>query len=374
MTGTFGSGCSFISENYIKPQGYSYIVLSDILKEYYKKEHNGQRANRQQLQEFGNELRLKEGADFLAKEALKTIENKHDQKWIIDSIRNPAEIEYLQNNLGKFYLISVFADPEQRWERVQADYSRDRRLFEKDEEKDSGKKEPPYGQKVTDCHLLADFIINNNEPIIGKNKNHELLNKKINRFLGLVEGEKTFSPESNETLMTIAYANSKRANCLKRNVGAIIADEYGNVISSGTNSVPILGSNCQEVFGNCYRDEQRNKIKDFLGRFISFEDKGTVNEFLKENFKILDYCRALHAEERAIINLIRAGPPSLQRAKLYTTTFPCNLCALKIIQINIPTVVFLEPYPQQESYQMLNDRGIYQEPFEGITFNGYFRF
>ena len=45
---------------------------------------------------------------------------------------------------------------------------------------------------------------------------------------------------------------------------------------------------------------------------------------------MLDYCRALHAEENAILNVARFGSSiALRGAVLYTTTYPCNLCANK---------------------------------------------
>lgn len=56
----------------------------------------------------------------------------------------------------------------------------------------------------------------------------------------------------------------------------------------------------------------------------------------KKRFKILDYCRALHAEENAILNVTRTGSSSeLKEATLYTSTYPCNLCANKITQVGI---------------------------------------
>ena len=55
-----------------------------------------------------------------------------------------------------------------------------------------------------------------------------------------------------------------------------------------------------------------------------------ISEKIRENFKMLDYCRALHAEENAIRNVARFGSSiALRGAVLYTTTYPCNLCANK---------------------------------------------
>jgi deoxycytidylate deaminase len=89
---------------------------------------------------------------------------------------------------------------------------------------------------------------------------------------------------------------------------------------------------------------------------------------------MLDYCRALHAEENAILNLVRNGQSvSLRECTLYTTTYPCRLCAQKIANIKMKRVVYLEPYPQSEAKDLLNDADVIDEFFQGITFRAYFR-
>ena len=90
---------------------------------------------------------------------------------------------------------------------------------------------------------------------------------------------------------------------------------------------------------------------------------------------MLDYCRALHAEENAIRNVARFGSSiALRGAVLYTTTYPCNLCANKCASRDFKEVVYLEPYPMKEAKTILDSQRIEQKSFEGITFNGYFRF
>lgn len=100
-----------------------------------------------------------------------------------------------------------------------------------------------------------------------------------------------------------------------------------------------------------------------------------ISGIIKNNSKLLDYCRALHAEESAIVNMARLGvSPNLSAATLYTTTYPCNLCANKIAQVGIRTIVYYEPYPQKEAKEILTAHRVKQIPFEGVTYNGYFRF
>ncbi len=63
----------------------------------------------------------------------------------------------------------------------------------------------------------------------------------------------------------------------------------------------------------------------------------------------------------------------LKDATLYTTTYPCNLCANKIGYTRIRRVVYLEPYPMKEAYDVLRAHDVEQVPFEGVTYRGYFR-
>ncbi len=57
-------------------------------------------------------------------------------------------------------------------------------------------------------------------------------------------------------------------------------------------------------------------------------------------------CQAIHAEEAGILQAAKLGI-SIDRAKLYTSTFPCLLCSKKIIGSGIRKIVYLAPYPMK---------------------------
>ncbi|MGE5541956.1 MAG: hypothetical protein ACM3WT_02865 [Bacillota bacterium] len=75
------------------------------------------------------------------------------------------------------------------------------------------------------------------------------------------------------------------------------------------------------------------------------------------------------------MNVARLGGGSiaLNVARLYTTTYPCNLCANKIAQVRISEVIYFEPYPMEEAQAILSKNNVRQKSFEGITFRCYFR-
>ncbi|MBN1506946.1 MAG: hypothetical protein JW955_08875 [Sedimentisphaerales bacterium] len=242
-------------------------------------------------------------------------------------------------------------------------------------------------------------------------------------------------PTVHETLMTMAYCASKRSSCLKRKVGAVLAyirkikdgDSGGNqdsgerdlpfqIVSSGYNDIP-AGTPC--VFSpwkGCYRDHLladhakvvkccpscgqvlpgglkcphcgiENEVRtlqctgcggDLLGDYTCEKCGYRVFSVClpgKEGVpgKLLDMCRALHAEENAILGLSGIAKSDKGELVLYTTTFPCNLCANKIIAAGIKTVYYAEPYTMKESKELLERYEVDVRQFEGIKSSAYFR-
>ena len=88
MTGPFGSGCTYISRKILEEMGYTYISLSDILREI---DADAAEAPRTELQDVGNRIRNEHGYDYLAQKAIEIINASSDRKFVIDSIRNTHE-------------------------------------------------------------------------------------------------------------------------------------------------------------------------------------------------------------------------------------------------------------------------------------------
>lgn len=242
-------------------------------------------------------------------------------------------------------------------------------------------------------------------------------------------------PRIEETLMTMAYCASKRSSCLKRKVGAVIAyirkikDVYPDanhengerdlpfqIVSSGYNDVPAGAACIFAEWQGCYRDSLLERhvktVKacpncgEKIPEMIPCTHCGTEHRMrtlqcskchcdLLSDYrcaqcgfrvfsvclpgkeaapgKLLDMCRALHAEENAILGLSGISKGAVGELVLYTTTFPCNLCANKIIAAGIKTVYYAEPYTMKESKELLEKCGVRVEKFEGIKSSAYFR-
>lgn len=376
LTGAFGSGCSFIADNFISKK-FEFIKysLSDILKEEYIK-GNVSEYSRHELQDFGNELRKTNGPDYLAKALLEKFRIDgwdNSQNIVIDSFRNPAEVEYVRQHCANFFLVAIFADKDVRWNRVANNYKNKYDQFNEDENKDQGANEPDYGQKVSNCFFQADLILSNNEYINIEYPNtaYKEMFGKINNYLTAFKNPESSHPTISETLMAIAYTNGRRSKCSKRKVGAIIVDTYNNILSSGFNDVPIDFDDCIGKYGRCYRDYFRSNLIAEYATMVNGDTE--LAKKIVDKTKVLELCRALHAEENSILNLRSSSRTDFTDCTLYATTYPCNLCANKIVQTGIKNVVYFEPYPVAQAKEIFREGGVIAIPFEGVTFRSFFK-
>jgi len=386
VTGSFGSGCTYVAEKIIQQSEYEFLSLSEhVLKPLFSSEttKDTEKATRRELQEFGDRTREKKGSGFLAEEIVKRIEGELEGnpngKWVIDSIRNPDEVRVLGNFCRNFFLFGIHAEKEVRWARVKDKYRGNRRDFDEDDENDTGRDNPAHGQRVADCFYEADVVLANETDFreIG-NKPFSDFAGEINQYLDLVQKplKKRQPIRKDEALMAIAYAMSQRSSCRKRKVGAIIVDREGNIISSGYNEVPPDERPCIEEYGMCYREWLSNKFIEKVKSEIP-EVKGKaemLKDLFSKEFRILDYCRSLHAEENAIINLARNGCSApLEECALYTTTYPCRMCANKIVRVGLKYIVYVEPYPDEVAKSILGNADVKDQFFRGVTFKAYAR-
>ena len=376
LTGAFGSGTSFIAKHFFEPRGFKSFSLSAVLKKEYEEQNGKKNETRQQLQDFGNSLR-KDNQSYLAESLDRDyIKDDKESNIVIDSIRNPAEIKYFREKFPEFILIGVFADYDERWKRVKKIYQDSKDAFDIDEKKDKGTFEPKYGQRISDCFFESDLILSNNKDINPNppgNEEYRLMSSKIDSYLSALKEPAVSNPTLKETLMAAAYTSGRRSKCIKRKVGAVITDKYDRIISSGFNGVPINLKECNPSLGECYRDMKRRELSKKICDALDVECTNNSEKVVFKNVKLLELCRALHGEESAIMNLVGRGVV-LDKSVMYVTTYPCNLCANKIVQAGISRVVYFEPYPVEEAKEILKEGGVETEPFEGVTFRAFFKF
>ncbi len=159
LTGTNGAGKGEVAKYFMK-KGFNYFSLSDLLREELRK--RGEDITRDNLIRLGNELRFTYGSDILARMVMERV-RQIDGPAVIDSLRNPAEINYLRQH-GNFILIAVDAPVEIRFARVKSRGRNEsaetlQEFIAKEQEEMSEARE---AQQLSKCLEMADVRIWNN--------------------------------------------------------------------------------------------------------------------------------------------------------------------------------------------------------------------
>lgn len=397
LTGSLGSGCTTTTE-YIAGKGYKRISISKDILEPLAQEKNENFNTRENKQNFGNKIR-KDYKDKYRKKLLELISQQKGDV-VIECFRNPMEIDFIRDEFPHFYLIALYAEKDERRSRKPKEDD-----FDNCDERDSGEKENKFGQQVSRCVKQADIILNNSRWEAKLNQNEYY--KKIDHYLDLLRVPFR-KPSNDEMMMHLAYSVSLHSTCIQRQVGAVITDDNYRILSIGYNDVPRKNLPCLDLHSQCYRKIKKleialNTLKvikhcPFCGNNINItpEEFSCITNlaydktFICDNCgrdvlnyvstgKELDFCRSLHAEENAILSNPFASTSLYSNSKemiIFTTTFPCMLCAKKIANAGIKKVVFVEPYPLKESYEIFKENNIETTVFEGVkslSFNWIFR-
>ena len=135
-----------------------------------------------------------------------------------------------------------------------------------------------------------------------------------------------------EYFMEIAEIVKTRSTCMRRQIGAVIVKD-NRIITTGYNGAPSGCRHCTEI-GSCYRQEHNIP-------------SGERHEL----------CRALHAEQNAIIQAARIGNTT-DGATIYVTNQPCVICAKMCINAGIKRIVYKDSYPDALSLEMPGEAGI----------------
>ena len=309
--------------------------------------------------------------------------------YILDSIRNPAEVHLLRHIYqDAFVLIGVVCDERVRLERLTKKYKNAGQVDgEALMRRDAGAKSR-WGQRVTDAFHLADFFIDNTAARTledGSANPHWDVNEHLSRLVKLVNHSEVVRPSAEETAMHHAYSASLRSACLSRQVGAALLDRTGNLVATGSNEVPRAGGG---VYGesfdtdhNDHSDDHRCAYRRVAGaepfcsstreqtslvkRLISdIPELDSLDEIRKLSLiqeirdsgvgDLIEYSRAVHAEMDALLSAAREQISTVG-TRLFVTTFPCHYCARHIVSAGVDEVQFIEPYPKSRALDLHAD-------------------
>ncbi|KAH9486498.1 Deoxycytidylate deaminase [Psilocybe cubensis] len=210
---------------------------------------------------------------------------------------------------------------------------------------------------------LADFIAEDDRVVFGSRylsssqaeslqKLNDLVNIQIVNSFSSLSGLHSYldnldllhpehlRPSWDAYFMTLASLASRRSNCMKRRVGALLVRE-NRVLATGYNGTARGLLNCNE--GGCAHCNGTN------------DTNGKCQE-----------CLCLHAEENA---LLEAGRERIgQDCVLYCNTCPCLKCTVKIIQTGVKTVVYNLTYKVDDaSAALFKEAGVQLRRYDPNT-------
>ena len=183
---------------YLVQKGYTYHSLSDVLREDL--ELRGVPPTRENLIAIGNELRTLGGPGVLAERILPRLhgalpgQRPHGKladltgRDVVDSIRNPAEVEVLRRLPG-FVLIGVDAPLEVRFARaVMRGRAGDGPTLEEFRAKEARENSPdPSRQQLARTFAMADHTLSNEGSL-------EELHRRVELLLRRLEAAETLRP------------------------------------------------------------------------------------------------------------------------------------------------------------------------------------
>ncbi len=410
------------------------IRLSEMLTDIFDFSHPQDIPEDERINAFmsaGDKLRgtLEDGAAMATLAALRIrLEHIKDQSsnspsktrkaYIINSLKHPDEIRLLKTIYQDHFIsLSIYQVRHIRQNRLikrikdmsnnldLADLTaKAKNLIDRDEHT----KDNPLGQNIRHTFSQGDIFINEDPP--------EKVRNSVNRALDIIFQSPYRTPSKDEFAMFYSRAASLKSADLSRQVGAVIVNDDGDILATGCNEVPKAG-------GGIYWENDKNDSRDFKqGNDANTLSKNDLLKEILEDLKsskwlakefadmscddllsaakntpipmfkgeqvssILEFSRAVHAEMNAILDAARRSIP-VKNTTLYTTTFPCHMCASHIIGAGIKRVVYIEPYPKSKAKELFGGALIIEnkpedaqsnavicEPFQGISPNCFIEF
>lgn len=161
----------------LKKKGFESSSTSDRIREEIIR--RGLQITRNSLTEVANDLRSQFGNDILSKRTAEYLGNAKSDYFVIDSIRNPKEIEFFKSQYD-MKVVAITADQKIRYERfIERKTNSEPMSFEqfcdidnKELHGDGGS----HSQRVEDCMKMADKTLENNGSV-------EDLEKRVDEML-----------------------------------------------------------------------------------------------------------------------------------------------------------------------------------------------
>lgn len=333
-------------------------------------------------------------------------ENDSSRRIVIDSIRNSMEALFFKERYTAFYLIAVHDDEhrvehfkdkvrlsvagtliEQKKsvnkEKIETMYRSLMYLMNLETANSDFEKGKFHSPNIGQCIADAEIHISNVPDIQSNAKAFYTMAEQWMKYAALILHPGLITPSSEERCMIVAYTAKFNSGCLSRQVGACITNQYHSIRTIGWNDVPYGQIPCslrelgdvkstsnvsRSYFPFMYSDFEQGKERIYDDHQYTFKEK-VDDDFrdisvLKDSLKglPLSYCfktlqnryegeknqvytRSLHAEENAMMQMVKYGGEALINGIIYVTASPCELCSKKLYQIGVRKIVYIDPYP-----------------------------
>ena len=348
----------------------------------------------------GNEFGRRVGAGAVAVLAVTRIQRSRESitgsveipatghAYLLKSLKRIGEVRALRDIYGRrLWLISVYMSKTGRiteLEKRLGDRAGD--LIDRDYHEEGG-----TGHSVREAFPGGDVFVDASDPASAR--------VQIDRFMDLIFGNTFHTPTAEESGMSHARTVSLNSSSLSRQVGAVIQTADGDLVSTGVNEVPKAGGGVygtgdrhdsrEFVLGYDSNQRERNRmLADALSRLrragwlaAKYADRSDADiadmacrsaDLSGMGFMdVTEYGREVHAEMDALVGAARRGIP-VAGCTMYSTTFPCHICAKHVVASGIRRLVFIEPYPKSHAEALFADSISVGDSREGrILFRPY---
>lgn len=164
-------------------------------------------------------------------------------------------------------------------------------------------------------------------------------------------------PSRDEWAMSLVRDTAKRSTCCRRNVGCVILDKHGDVMSTGFNGVHRGAPHCNEVVRvlnpKLFADGLRIRpTEHWETEYVDNYPNSCPGAFSPSGTN-LDGCRAIHAEQNAIMRC----KDIYSINKIYISASPCMTCVKLLLNTSGEYIIFDEEYPHAEAKAMWESAG-----------------
>ena len=325
-------------------------------------------------------------------------------KIVIDAMKNSLELMYFKEKYSAFYAVATNKNDllRQRYvleKAIQQYPSSDKKNTDSKAHKHSAhllmlddieykttdhKSGEFYAPDIENCIQKSDYHIYIPDGIDIEADPEEFsymsLDEQLIKMISLIHQPGIITPTAIERCMQLAFAAKTNSGCISRQVGAAITDKDYSIKAIGWNEVPegqvpcnlrsltnLAGTQTESFFsdfekfggdydGKTFKEKAGNEIKNgdlsnLNGRHCPFCFKSFHNAFEGKDNQV--HTRSLHAEENAMMQIVKYGGQPVKGGNLFTTASPCELCSKKAFQLGIKNIFYIDPYPGISQTQIL---------------------